>query len=208
MQRPKFEDTDLFDLSAKQKAYTLYGLLWGDSNYHQDKKPSIEILRGPQHKDFLIFIKSLADYWDLKTKYEEPLGRLRIYLSPPMRRHYDKFSRLINVKGDKIVSSYATSRINHLGLFLWWIDTARIQKPNTKDAYGEIKLLNLDYPSSLNLKKCLTERFNTKAELKGSKETGFNLYISNEELKNLTTELKDYLPFIPTSSVYSMLSFD
>lgn len=155
MQRPKqlFEEAvSDFKLSAKEKAYALYGVLWTNSASYNLKSRMIYVYLD---KDQMLLIKQLMNYWGLKA-YQLATDQLVIRPSPPMFRHYEKFSRLINIKGTKIISSYAADRANELGIALWlFLD-------------GDKETRQLDWQSEKMLSKALSRHDikPTSAEIK------------------------------------------
>lgn len=229
MQRPNFEETNIFDQSAKEIAYTLYGTLWGDATYVARNTPFIKISHTAKQRQYVKFMKHLADYWGLKNTYSEntqntTLGvfdycNLNVWVTPPMRRQFEKFSRLINVNGKKIISSYAAARVTDLGLLLWWLDDGCLTVSKQKGAsgnystrrFGRIFTNGFDYPSQQNAIKCLENRFGIQASCRleksaesslGKGKSYYRLYLPHDQTKILIDRLAPFIPYIPNDMRY------
>lgn len=217
-------ETNIYDLSCKQKTYALFGLLLGDGYYHNGE---LQCTHTNKQRDYVKFLAKLFREWGIlqrkrydytkRTTYGEyTYSQVVAKLSQPMREKIEKDHRFYGPSGNKIISKFVLRRINNLGLLLWWLDDGslcvrKVQKGNGSST-NRIGTLNTQGFSKENSELAviyLLKRFGIKCGIhkdssvrNGMKYHYHKIYFNATAMRKLIDIVRPYLAYIPESMLY------
>jgi len=215
----------IYKLSTKQKAYSLFGTVLGDSSLSGN---TVRCRHTNKQRDLVKFKNRLYIRWGLKTKTRFDFeantsfgvyiySEVRCKLSIPMRKHYKKFNRVYSIAGKKIVSDYVLNRITPIGILLWWLDDGslsvhkRMNKNNITYKMHRSGYLNthgFSLEENIKIRNMFKKRFDIELNIHKDSSGIYldrryhRLYFNATACRKLIDLIRDYLVYIPESMLY------
>ena len=204
-------------LSKKEINYALFGLVLGDGSYANGR---IRIEHTNKQRFYVQWLENLCKKWGVryKTRYDyekkTTFGKRKyseIVIWVPDRRHFDKFNRITNEDGRKIVSKYVLRRINPLGLLLWYLDDGSLSvifKGTKASRFAYLNTQSFTYQENRSIQKMFKERFNIETKIRkdnsgfDSSKRYYRIYFNAENFRRFYDLIRPYLSMIPKEFRY------
>jgi hypothetical protein len=220
---------DIYNLSRKEQAYTIYGLLLGDASLQSGKR--IREYHSNKQREYIKSLAKLFNRWGLETytKYdylqkqttftdETIYSYVSAKLTDPMMRQIERMYK----DGKKIVTPYVMQRVTPFGLLLWWLDDGCLtvsKRENTKEGHFPYKVSRYGYLNTHSFSdeekyiiiSYLKSRFDIDSKLmkdkslyKGKYITYYRNYFNATNLRKFIDVVYPYLHFVPEDMLYKL----
>lgn len=207
------------NISTKQFAYAVFGMLLGDGHLQKNKggeRRHLVIEHGYKQNAYAKYkARFLAEHSDnvtVKTKTVkmsfDPTYKVvvvRAKLKGNVLRHLNKFDRIYVDNDKKIASKYVMRRITAMGLMFWFMDdgTSSIVRNSAGALTRTFRLCTygFDDSSKERISVCLRDRFGVDSRIiKVGNYTVHNLGVKG--MKQLIEVVRPHLSMVPKSMRY------